>query len=315
MAFTCERLTFDSSDGKHTIAAHLYLPVLEDGERPKAIIQFSHGMTEYSGRYTETAAFFADHGYIFAINDHLGHGESVSSPDELGFFAEEDGPDTVVSDLYKFSRILRERFAGLPLILIGHSMGSFLARLYAMHYGSGLAALVILGTGGPQRLVGLGKALARFIMACHSPRYRSKFLKKVAMSGYNAHYGKGADPDAWLTSDAASVQASHDDPLCGFTFTAQAYYDLFDVSERVNRKDAAMRFPKNLPVFIASGLEDPVGNYGKGPSIVYDRLTEAGLTDVTMKLYPGARHELQHEFCKDEFFNDVLSFIEKHVGQ
>lgn len=304
-----ERLSFDSCVGSRRIAATLYIP---KDVTPKAVIQFAHGMTEHSGCYAEMAEFFAENGYVFAASDHLGHGDSVERPEDLGFFAPEDGADTLVTDLYKFSRLLKARFPDLPLVLMGHSMGSFLARLYATHYSDGLSSLVLLGTGGPHRLVKFGMAFSAFLVSIFGQRHRSHLLRNMAQMGYLSRCGKNASRNAWLTTQPALRPPA--DNKVGFIFTLQAYRDLFEMVERANRKDAAEDFPKDLPVYIASGAEDPVGAYGKGPTVVAERLRAAGLTDVTLKLYPEARHELHNEFCKGEFYTDLLHFLERRYA-
>ncbi len=306
-----ERIVFPSADGIHEIVAHLYLP--RTG-MPKAVIQFAHGMAEHADRYDEIGRFFAENGYVFAINNHLGHGETATSSEELGFFAAEDGADTVVTDLYKFSLQLVARFPGLPLVLMGHSMGSFLARLYAMQHAKALTALVILGTSGPIAAVKLGKLVASVIASLLGPRHRSKFIRSLAFSGYLSRCGKNPSPNAWLSTLKNCEEAYEKDEKCGFTFTAQGYYDLFDMIDRVNRSDAVASYPRDLSVYIASGSEDPVGGYGKGPEILARRMRNAGMTDITFTLYAGARHELHNEFCKEQFLTDLLRYLDEKVS-
>ncbi len=308
--FLKERVTFPSADGIHEIVANLFLPTVS----PRGVIQFAHGMAEHADRYDAIGAFFAENGYVFAINNHLGHGETALSPEELGFFAPEDGADTVVTDLYKFSLLLGSRFPGLPLILMGHSMGSFLVRLYAMQYGEMLSSLVILGTSGPNPAVKMGKLLASINASLFGMRHRSRFIRKIAFTGYLSRCGKNPSPNAWISTLKDCEETYDKDEKCGFTFTAQGYYDLFDMLDRVNRPDAVLSYPRDMSVYIASGSEDPVGAYGKGPEILARRMRAAGMSDVTLTLYAGARHELHNEFCKEQFLSDLLAYLNEKTA-
>ncbi len=305
-----EEFFFDSSDGKHKI--HTYICRPEGNAR--AILQFAHGMTEHIGRYREMAAYFASRGILFAGCDHLGHGKTATSPEEQGFFAEEDGADTVVSDLHKLTRILKEREPGLPLFLAGHSMGSFLVRLYGMTYGQEIHGLVAIGTGGPKGAVGFGKALTSLLAGLRGSHHRSRLVKRLASGGYLKRCGKNADPSAWISSVPEEVDIYKADPLSGFTFTVRAYYDLFDMVERTNRKDLGHHYPKELPILLLAGEDDPVGDFGRGPTTVYERMRAAGIRDVSLILYKEARHELHHETCRHRFFSEFYEWVDSHIA-
>ena len=309
MPITEEEFYFDSSDGKHKIHSVLYAPA----GKPRGVIQMAHGMTEHIGRYREMALYFAENGFVFAGCDHLGHGKTAESPDELGFFAEEDGADTVVSDLYKLTRLLKERYPDLPFFLAGHSMGSFLVRLYALTYGNELTGLVVLGTGGPKKAATLGKAIASLLISLHGAHYRSRFLKKLTDGNNLRRCGKNAPSGAWLSSDPTVAERYKEDSLSVFLFTVSAYYDLYDMVERTGKKSAMRRFPKGLPVILMSGGDDPVGSYGKGPATLARLLKEAGVKDVTLVIYPEARHELQNETCKYRFQSELLEWLLLHL--
>jgi len=301
----CEQFSFPSSDGKNNIVAYWFLP--DEGE-PKAIVQISHGMVDYALRYREMAEHLTADGFAVCADDHLGHGQTASSPDDLGFFAESDGVGYVVDDLHALTLQAKQRFPNLPFFLIGHSMGSFLARLYATRFAFELDGLAILGTGGPNPLLPLGRFLARCVRRFHGPRYRSRFIAKLAFAGYNSHLEKNA-PNAWITRDEARRKAYDSDPLCGFTFTVQAYLDLFDMVEQSNSKAWFAEYPKELRTLIASGTGDPVGARGQGPTYVAENLKKSGVTRVDLYLYEGARHELFNETNREEFFGDLIGWL------
>lgn len=306
MAYQYKEFTYASGDGKSHIAAYLYTPK----ERTvRGVVQLVHGMCDYMGRYHEMAVTLCEQGYAVCGEDHLGHGRTARHSDELGFFAAEEGADILVTDVHKLTLLVRSQFNGSPLILVGHSMGSLIARLYALSYYRDIDGLVLLGTAN-NRLGGLGRRLARTIAKRKGAGYRSPFLTKLTFGRYNKKVNRydPAGPN-WLSREDSVVTAHTIDPLCNFTFSAAAYADLFSMVERVSSSRYAQEFPKSLPTLIAAGDMDPVGNYGRGPRTLSARLTAAGAKDVTLKLYPGARHELFNETCRKEFFDDLLAWL------
>lgn len=303
----CEQISYPSSDGKNSIVAYYFLP--DEGQEIRGIVQICHGMTEYILRYRGLAEVLTGAGFAVCGNDDLGHGQSVASDEDLGFFAEQDGIGYVLDDLHTMTALVKERFPDLPFTLLGHSMGSFLCRLYATRFGYELDNLVVLGTGGPNPLLPFGKLLTKIISKCKGSRHRSEAVKKLAFGGYTSHFGKGAHPKSWITRDEAVIEVYAADPLCNFTFTVSAYLDLFSMLELCNSKEWFATFPKNLRTLIASGTEDPVGNYGQGPIYIADMMKSAGVQSVDLRLYDGARHELHNETNKEEFFADLLAWL------
>ncbi len=306
MNYILQELTFPSSDGIHEIHAEVYLP---SSGSYKGIIQLAHGMIDFVERYRNLADFLTGKGYIFAGNDHLGHGKSVVNSDEFGFFASKGGVDYVIEDLHTMNRELRHTYKGLPLILLGHSMGSFIARLYAAKYPRTISALIVHGTAGPNSLLPLGKALAACISALRGERYRSRTVAGMAFAGYNSKFPKSEGKNAWLTRDREAIIGRDEDERSNFIFTVSGYRDLFRFLGGCNSKEWFKDFPKGLPTLIISGDADPVGAYGKGPSYVYKHLLLAGCNNVELKLYEGARHELFNEINRQEVFTDILKWI------
>ena len=297
---------FPSSDGKNTIYAEIYTP---KNIQPRGIVQLAHGMIDYTGRYTALASFLCSHGFIFAGNHHLGHGKSVSTPDDFGFFAEKDGYKYVIEDIHSMNKHLHKSYQGLPIILLGHSMGSFIARLYVEEYPSTVSGVIIHGTGGPNPLVGAGKLLTGLIKCFYGSRHRSNLINTMAFGSYNKRYPKEEGHNAWLTRDLEKISDRDTNEFTSFKFTAAGYSDLFTMLASCNSKAWFKNYPKRLPTVIMSGDMDPVGDYGKGPRYVYKQLMINGADNVTLKTYEGARHELFNETHADEVFEDILAWL------
>ena len=302
----------DSSDG----STHLYVQIWEPDGPPRAVLQIAHGMVEFIDRYDRFARVLAGEGILVAGNDHLGHGESVESKEDWGFFADKSGNRCVVEDMRSLQYLLRERYPDLPQFILGHSMGSFLVRQYLHTYPEdGFAGAIILGTGmQPAWLVSTGLLLARMIKAVRGPRHRSKFLTRLSLGSNNKHFKPSRTPCDWLTRDEAIVDLYCADERNRFRFTASAFADMFEGMKTLNSTKNLRRMDKRTPVLIASGSDDPVGSMGKAAPAYGKKLEGLGFADVTVKLYPGARHELVNETNHHEVDQDIISFILQHIN-
>lgn len=299
-------IDFPSSDEENTVKGYFFS---SEGVRPKAILQISHGMCEYIGRYRDFASFMAQNGYIVCGNDHLGHG-ATSDGGTDGFFGEKDGRRFVLSDLHRMNSIACKQYPGLPVILLGHSMGSFFARMYAVTYPETLNALIIMGTGGPIAITRFGIALTDFLAKVRGAKYRSNFINNLAFGQYCKRISSPKTPYDWITRDEKIVQAYAADPKCTFVFTVSAFHELMCMTYDVNKQEWADRVDKHLPVALFSGLMDPVGDYGKGVRAVYDMLKSEGVKDLEMHLYDGARHEVLNETNRAEVYADILRWCD-----
>ena len=311
MNYNFSEITFPSADGKNTVYAEIYTPKTATC---KGIVQLSHGMIDHTGRYKALADYLTAQGYIFAGNHHLGHGKTAASEEDLGYFAAERGVDLVLKDLHTMNRYLRDTFPTLPLVMLGHSMGSFLARLYAVRYPHSIKGLIIHGTSGPNPAAAPGLFLARLNAKMYGDRNRSKFLNNIAFGSYNKRFPKEDGKDAWLTSKPENVADRKEDPYTSFTFTSSAFCDLLKMIKNCNVKSWFECYPKDMPTLVVSGDMDPVGNYGKGVTAVYKKLMIAGCTKVRLTLYPGARHELFNEEGREQIFADLVSWLDGIVG-
>ena len=223
----CEAITFPSSDGKHTSSAFLYTV---PGQPVRAVLQLSHGMCEYVRRYAPMAEFYAAHGIALAGNDHLGHGDTAQAG-EHGHYGEPNGRCHLLNDLHTMNRILHERFPDTPIILYGHSMGSFYARWYAEKWPESITALVISGTAGPSFMNVVGQRLAGLIARVKGPRYVSPLMVKLNFGSYCRKIENAQSPNAWLSRDKSVVKAYDADGLCTFRFTAATYREMLATLE------------------------------------------------------------------------------------
>ena len=302
--------TFPSSDGVHDIHCRLWEPAGE----VKAVVQLVHGVAEYIARYDAFAGFLTDHGYAVCGDDHLGHGESIHDDTELGWFSDEKGWEHLVDDEKRLHDLLAEKYPGKPLVLFGHSMGSFIARTYLGAYPERFDACVLSGTGRqPGVVCAAGKILAKREIKAHGSKYRSPTLQKMAFGSYLKKIDDPIGPNDWICRDEAVVRAYDADPLCGFTATAGLMYDMMDGLSVIGRADHMAKMDKALPVLFIAGEADPVGAYGKGVQKVAGQFKRAGMKDVTVKLYPGHRHEVLNELEKEKVWADVLDWMDDHI--
>lgn len=298
-----------STDGQNRLAYYAYAPT---GVVPRAVIQICHGMREYTRRYEYVARKLCALGYAVCGHDHLGHGETAKDEADLGFIADKKGAQILVDDLYAVTKKIRADFEGLPVILLGHSMGSFVGRALVSQYPDAVDGFVISGTGGPESPTALGKLVAGAVALVRGKRHRSKLIHGMSMGGYTKKIGQNAPSSSWLTRDYDMVKKYDNDPFCNKIFTVGGFYDLFDLLGFISKRSWAKTLRRDLPILMISGDADPVGNYGRGVKVVYDRLCAASLTDVTLKLYGGARHELLNETNRDEVIDDLVAWLDMH---
>ena len=305
MNYNLEKVSYPSRDGVNTVRGYIYTPRTATA---KGIVQLAHGMIDHVGRYAALADFLTANGYIFAGNDHLGHG-ATAKPCDFGFFAQADGYKHVIADVHEMNKLLHERFPALPIVLMGHSMGSFIARLYTVEHPLTVSGVIIHGTSGPNPLLPMGRAVAALVRLLRGPRHHSELIRSLAFGSYNKKFPKEDGADAWLTRDVARVSDRATDPYTAFTFTVSGYQDLFRMITYSNRGEWFKKYPKRLPTLVISGDMDPVGNYGKGPEYVYRHLLMEGSDEVSLKMYEGARHELFNETNRDEVFDYLLGWL------
>ena len=296
-----------SSNGKTALHCISWLPERE----PRAVVQISHGVCSHVTRFAPLAEFLCAQGIAVFGHDHLGHGQSITCEEDRLFFAETGGWDFAIADLRQMTEHIRRAYPDKPLFLLGHSMGSFLARCYAIRFQDGIDGLMLSGTGQqPAALVRSGIALAEAEIRRNGPRMRSERLQGAMFGAYNRGIRPRRTDFDWISRDNAVVDRYMEDPECGGCVTAGLCRDMLGGIAYMSRLQNMKRMNKALPVYFFSGSEDPVGERGAGVFRAYTGFMKAGMQDVTLKLYTGGRHEMLNELNRDQVRGDLLAWME-----
>ena len=300
---------YPSSDGIHQVHAMAWEP---EGEK-RGVVQIVHGLSEYVGRYDRFARFLAEHRFAVYGADHLGHGLTASDK-KYGFFGEKDGWKHVIADVRRMREIVGEECPELPCFLFGHSMGSFLTRMYLMLWPGTVTGAVLSGTGQESRLnVFLGRHIALWERRRLGPEGRSQVVQAISLGAYNKKFAPNRTPADWISRDKAVVDAYLADPLCQFAPTVSMFADMMEGLQFIGSRERLNTLDRSTPIYLFSGDHDPVGNMGKGVRKVCEMYRKAGVEDLTMKLYPGGRHEMLNELNWEEVYGDTLAWLEAHL--
>jgi alpha-beta hydrolase superfamily lysophospholipase len=292
------------------VVVHRHLP---DGA-VRGVVHVVHGMAEHARRYDHLAEALTDAGLAVYAEDHRGHGESAANEEELGHLAERRGWALVLDDLHRVTLRARAEHPDVPVVLLGHSMGSFLAQQYLFTFPGEVEAYVLSGSSGPVGPLGeAGAMMARAERARLGPLGRSDLLDRLVFGAYNKPFEPARTRFDWLSRDEAQVDAYIADPWCGFVPTTQFYLDLFSGLRVIGQTDRVRTGVRpDTPVYAFAGSEDPVGG-AAGIAALLDHYRAAGLTAVDHRIYPGGRHEMLNETNRDEVIGDVLVWIESQL--
>ncbi|MGN1020940.1 MAG: alpha/beta fold hydrolase [Aristaeellaceae bacterium] len=300
----CGKFTFSSTAGP-ALDARLWRP---EGS-PRAVVQLVHGMAEHIDRYDPVARRLNRAGLAVVGHTHLGHGPRAQ---RQGYFADHDGWQHLIDDVHRLRGIAQEQFPGLPYLLLGHSMGSFVTRCYLQEHGEGLTGALLSGTGHfDGKTVTAALAAANLVCLLGGRKKPSPLIDHLAFGGYSKPFAPNRTDFDWLSRAEAEVDQYVADPYCGFLFTGSGYRELFRGLKRLTDPDALKRMPRQLPVLLISGDSDPVGGMGRGVEQVAREMRDAGMKHVEVRLYPGARHEILNETNRDEVVRDVIIFVEQ----
>ena len=301
-----------SCDGRHELSGVVFIP---EG-KPKGFYQIVHGMTEHIARYEKFMSDMTENGFLCFGYDNLGHGNTVNDDSELGYIAPNEGWDLLARDVKAFSDAVFAAYKkedDIPYYLMGHSMGSFIARYAASKYVKP-CKLIVMGTGGANPAASLGLGVIAVIKSIYGEKHFSPLVDKLAFGSYNKRFGGGTkdDPKPWLTNDESIRKKYYADKFCSFNFTVSAMGDLISIMKYANADEWYSSLPKDMPILLVSGENDPVGNYGKGITEVKAKLEKQNIP-VSMVLYPEARHEILNDFCYEAVIKDILDFINKKL--
>lgn len=302
--------THTADDGAE-IFVHRWDP--DDASKVAAIAHVVHGMAEHAGRYARLAESLTAAGFRVYAHDHRGHGGTARESD-LGHFGDENGWTRVVSDLRRLLRRELDENAGKPLVVIGHSMGSFMVQQLMYEVPDWLAAVVLSGSNGkPTPLASAGRLVARAERRRLGGRATSPLLQSLSFDAFNKAFRPSRTAFDWLSRDAAEVDRYVEDPRCGFACTTTTWIELLDALAEIARPSNQERVRKDLPVYVIAGAEDPLSDRTKGLYQLLRAYARAGLTDVTHHFYPGARHEIFNETNRGEVTHELLVWLRDKV--
>ncbi len=302
--------SFLSSDAKTNLHAMQWLP---DGE-VKAVVQIVHGVAEHIARYDGFARFLCDNGFAVYGHDHLGHGKSVTANGTPVYFGDGNTWETVTDDINLLQTIIKEHFPGVPIFIMGHSMGSFLTRSFLIRYPGQVRGAVIMGTGWqPGYMLAGGLAISSLFSHFKTPYATSDFVTKLAFGAYNKAFAPARTPVDWLSADRDNVDRYIADPLSGNDTTVGLFNQMLKGIRFNQRKANLDKMDKNTPVLFISGEDDPVGNMMKGVAASKTAFDRVGVKDVTLISYPGLRHEILNESSENmKVYADLLAWFNKY---
>ena len=304
--------TLDTADG---VPVHVYRWLPDEGAEVRGAVQIAHGLAEHAARYEHVAQALTGAGYAVYANDHRGHGRTAASEEDLGFFAEDRGWARVLDDMYRLNRRVREAHEGLPVFLLGHSMGSYLTQQFLFTFpGAVDGAALSATTGDAGMLIEAGAVVARLERLRLGKRGRSTLIFNLAFGLNNKAFQPTNTDFDWLTSDGAEVEAYIADPWCGFMPTVQLWSDLFGGRRLIARQEHRERVPKDLPIHVFSGESDPLGRETAGVTALLDGYAAAGLRRVTHRFYPG-RHELFNDVDRDQVIGDLIAWLDEVTAE
>lgn len=278
------------------------------GETPKGIVQLVHGMCEHKERYEPFMEYLASKGFVVVIHDHRGHGESVKSPDDLGYMYD-GGWEAMVDDVKTVGEWADASYPGLKRHLIGHSMGSMVVRSYTKRYPETIASLVVCGSPSANAAAPVAKQMAAAFGRLKGWHHRPQLLQQLSFGAFNKPYADEGFASAWVCSDRNVLQAYHNDPLCQFQFTANGFYNLMCLMMDCYSKDGWKLSCPRLPIFFISGAEDPCRTSDAKFYQAVNLMKEVGYKDVSSKLYLTMRHEILNETDHQKVFDDIFRWL------
>lgn len=283
---------------------------LPDG-KPTGIVQILHGMVEYIDRYDGFASFLCNQGFAVAGDDHRGHGYTAGE-ENLGKVPDGDTFFDTIDDAIVLTEYLKNKYPGLPLFIFGHSYGSFLAQGYIQQNSDAIDGCVLCGSAKMDTAdAKMGKAVADLQYKLYGKDKPANLIRKLSFGGYDKPFKKEKRANAWLNRDVDACEKYNNDKFCNYTMSIGFYKFFFDGLSKIYSQERLGKIKKDLPIFIISGDNDPVGNMGKLVKELYDMYISLGIKSVDIKLYNKSRHELLNELNKEEVYQDVYDWIKE----
>lgn len=303
--------TQTTSDG---VLLHVYGFLPES--RATAVVQIVHGMAEHAARYARLATALTGAGFAVYAHDQRGHGKSIPSGHAPGHIADHDGFTALVRDAHEVNRAIANRHPGLPIVLLGHSMGSFISQALLFTYPKDTVGCILSASNGsPPLIARAGRLVARAERLRLGPLGKSPVIRAMTFEDFNKKFAPTRTKSDWLSRDPAEVDRYELDPLCGFDVDVQFWVDFLDaLDSSVHLPENQAKIPKDLPILLIAGSRDPVGDFGKGVTRLHEEYRRAGIRDLGMTLYPGGRHEMLNETNRDQVTADILSFAKRVVA-
>lgn len=296
----------------HAIAVRIW--PLRKGEKAKAVIHLSHGMSEHSARYAYLALHLNAAGFIVVAHDHRGHGLSVTGSEALGHFADYDGWEKVIADVKQVNQYIKQKFPDLPIVLFGHSMGSFIAQYYAIQHPDSIAALILCGGSLIPDYMSQSLSWAGQLEKLYrGKRSANHGIHALTFKKYNRLFKPNRTECDWLSRDPQQVDFYVADPLCGFLCSSQLWLDFAYGVQKLFTPSFHSQLPKEIPYYLIAGSKDGVSNFGKDFKKLSVRIKKMGVKNITTRLYPDARHELFNETNRDEVIRDLINWLNGYL--
>lgn len=290
----------------------IYYQVWKPNTTVKGIVQIAHGIAEHKMRYDHVAKYLVEAGYVVYANDHICHGKTANG--KLGKYEGDNFWTDAVDDMYTLSQIAKKEYDGLPLILLGHSMGSLLSREYVVKYKDEVDLLILSGTAGWLKVLGtIGYWISSFVILFIGRGGQSPKLRAFFFDDFNKKFKPNRTSLDWISRDENEVDKFEKDPLRIIDFDMGILIDLINGSKRVNQNHIFSETRDNLPIYIFSGDHDPVGEMGKGVLRVHDNYKKSGSIDIAYKLYPNGRHEMFNEINNSKVLEDLVKWIDSKL--
>lgn len=278
------------------------------------VFQIVHGMAEHAERYQHFAAYLTGKGFVVYAHDQRGHRKTAGSLERVGFFAHENGWHLVTDDIKQLTDIIAEQNPGLPIFLLGHSMGSLLIRTYITKYHDHLKGVILSATSGESGfMVKMGKKVSKILASIKGKEAPCKLLDQMSFGKFNQAFKPNRTRFDWLSRDNAEVDKYVNDPYCGTVFSTQFFNDMLSGVDYNNQPENMAKIPKDLPIYFIAGSLDPVGANGEGVKKVFSDYQKAGIKDIELKLFTEARHEILNETNKLDVYDAIINWVSKRL--